>query len=134
MTDYFMVDFMSFFLRSPVSLYVNFFALIGNLFLFLFENRDRERYQNMILNLHYIVSDISWKKSGGAHVSILLFESRSAVYHAYFRFHMILMHDQQNPLTTSNYILYAPKPSCNIQHAKIHEITMIKRNLKRWYS
>ena len=22
---------------------------------------------------------------------------------------MILMHDQQNPLTTSNYILYAPK-------------------------
>ena len=22
------------------------------------------------------------------------------------RFHMILMHDQQNPLTTSNYILY----------------------------
>ena len=37
------------------------------------------------------------------------------------------------PLTTSNYILYAPKPSCNIQHAKIHEITMTKRNLKRWY-
>ena len=36
---------------------------------------------------------------------------------------MILMHDQQNPLTTSHYILYAPKPSCNIQHAKIDEIT-----------
>ena len=50
------------------------------------------------------------------------------------RFHMILMHDQQNPLTTSNYILYVPKHSCNIQHAKIHEITMIKKNLRRWYS
>ena len=34
---------------------------------------------------------------------------------------MILMHDQQNPLTTSNYILYVPKPSGHIQHAKIHE-------------
>ena len=29
------------------------------------------------------------------------------------------MHDQQNPLTTSNYKLYEPKPSYNIQHAKI---------------
>ena len=36
------------------------------------------------------------------------------------RFHMILMHDQQNPLTM---LLYAPKPSCNIQHAKIYEFT-----------
>ena len=68
MSDYFMVDFMSFFLRSPVSIYVNFFALIGNLFLFLFENGDRERYQNMILNLQYIVSEISLKKSGGAYL------------------------------------------------------------------
>ena len=32
--------------------------------------------------------------------------------------HIFLMHDQQNPLTTLDYILYAPKPSCNIKHAK----------------
>ena len=38
--------------------------------------------------------------------------------------------DQLNPLTTSNYILYAPKLSYNIQHAKIHELRCLKETYK----
>ena len=48
------------------------------------------------------------------------------------RFAMILRHDQQNPQNTSNYILYAPQPSFTIKNAKIYEITMSYRNLKRY--
>ena len=40
-----------------------------------------------------------------------------AVYHACFNVSHDLMHDQQNLLTTFNYILYALKPSCNMQKA-----------------
>ena len=73
--------------------------------------------------------------SGRAHLSTSCYLNPGLLYTMHtLRFYMILLHDQQNPLTTSNYILYVPKPSCNIQHAKIHEITMTKRNLKRWYS
>ena len=63
-------------------------------------------------------------KSGGAYVSTSCYLNPDLLYtlHA-LRFHMILMHDQQNPLITPNYILYGPKPSCNIQHAKINEFT-----------
>ena len=50
-------------------------------------------------------------KSGGAHVSTSCYLNPGLLYTMHtLRFHMILMHDQQNPLTTSNYILHAPKP------------------------
>ena len=76
--------------------------------------------------LQYIVSNISWMKSGGADVSTSCYLDPGLLYTMHtLRFHMILIHDQQNPLTTSNYILHAPKPSSNIQHAKIHEITIL---------
>ena len=71
--------------------------------------------------LQYIVSIISWMKSGGAHVSASCYLNPGLLYTMHtLRFPMILMHAQQN----LNYILYAPKPSCNIEHAKINEITM----------
>ena len=58
-------------------------------------------------------------KSGGAHVSTSCYLNPGLLYTMHtLRFHMILMHDQQNLLTPSNYILYAPKPSCNIQCVK----------------
>ena len=48
-------------------------------------------------------------KSGGAHVSTSCYLNAGLLYTMHtLKFHMILMHDQQNPLTTSNYILYAP--------------------------
>ena len=74
-------------------------------------------------------------KSGGAQVSTSYYLNPSLLYTMHtLRFHMILRHDRQNPLTTSNYILYAPKPSCNIQHAKIHEITMTWEREKLLYN
>ena len=43
-------------------------------------------------------------KYGGAHVSTSCFLNPGLLYTMHtLRFHMILMHDQQNPLTTSNY-------------------------------
>ena len=52
-------------------------------------------------------------KSGGAHVSTSCYLNPCLLYTMHtLRFHMILMHDQQNPLTTSNYMMYAPKHSC----------------------
>ena len=49
-------------------------------------------------------------KSGGAHVSTSYYLNPGLLYTMHtLRFHMILMHDQQNPLTTSNYILYVPR-------------------------
>ena len=108
------------------------------------ERRERKREKEIIKNNVYrrkksligvickefdapgnIVSNISWMKSGGSHVSTSCYLNPGLLYSMHtLRFYMILIHDKQNPLTTSNYILYAPKPPCNIQHAKIHEITM----------
>ena len=66
-----------------------------------------------MFQLQYIVSNINWMKSGGAHVGISCFSNPGLLYTMHtLRYHMILMHGQQNPLTTSNYILekiYLPK-------------------------
>ena len=40
---------------------------------------------------------------------------------------MILMHDQQNPITTSNYILYAPKPIHATQEKEREKETRTQR-------
>ena len=53
-------------------------------------------------------------KSGGPHVSTSCYLNPGLLYTMHtLRFHMFLIHDQQNPLTTSNYILHAPKPERN---------------------
>ena len=80
--------------------------------------------------IQYIVSNISAMKSGGAHVSTSCLSNPGLLYNM-LTFHMILMHDQQTPLTTPNYILCAPQPSCNIQHAKIYDISMSYRRERK---
>ena len=90
-------------------------------------------HDKYMCQLQYIVSHISWMKSGGAHVSTSCYLNPGLLYTMHtFKFHMILMHDQQNPLTTSNYILHAPKPSCNIQQARERELSReIEREKER---
>ena len=42
------------------------------------------------------------------------------------RFHMILMHDQQNPINTSNYVLHEPQPSCKFNMQKSMKLRCLK--------
>ena len=65
-----------------------------------------------VYSQQYKLDEVRW----GPRKHFLLFKSPSAVYHRYFTVPTTLMHDQQNHLTTSNYIVYTVCTKTFMQH------------------
>ena len=77
-------------------------------------SRKRISYTYMKINSYRLTGIKNYRKDTQG-VSTYCYLNPGLLYTMHTgRFKMILMHDQQNPLTTSNFILYAPKPECNI--------------------